>query len=253
MENKMIFQRQEVKYRLTRAQAEDLRRVMEPHMRPDPHGRSTIQSLYLDTPDFRLIRRSMEHPLYKEKLRLRSYGVAQGDTPVFLELKKKFKKVVYKRRVELPLTEAETYLRTGRTDRDSQIMREMDYCRNIYPELAPRMLLSYRREAFFDRGNDDFRMTFDDEILWRTGELTLSAGIYGRALLPEDTVLLEVKSAGAMPLWLVRCFSANRIYKTSFSKYGTAYQTYFGETQRRRTPVANLLPFPAGREEYRYA
>ena len=253
MENKMIFRRREVKYRLTQRQAEELRREMESRMRPDPHGRSVIQSLYLDTPDFLLIRRSMERPLYKEKLRLRSYGVARADTPVFLELKKKFKKVVYKRRVELPLAEAEDWLRTGETGRDSQIMREIDYCRTIYRELAPRMLLSYRREAFFGREDEDFRMTFDDEIRWRTRELSLSAGIFGRELLGQDTVLLEVKTAGGMPLWLARHLSGKRIYKTSYSKYGTAYQTYFGETRRRRSPAADPRPLPAAREEYRYA
>lgn len=253
MENQMIFRRYELKYRLTRPQMEALKGEMKKHMRPDPHGRSTVQSLYFDTPDFLLVRRSMEHPLYKEKLRLRSYGVAEADTPVFLELKKKFDSVVYKRRIELPLAQAEDYVRTGVKPRDTQIMREIDYCMAHYPDLKPRMLLSYQREAFYGAEDGEFRMTFDDTILWREEDLSLSAGIGGRALLPPDTVLLEVKCAGAMPLWLAHWFSANHIYKTSFSKYGTAYQTKFREA--RRQPAAKdtlILPFPA-REEYCYA
>lgn len=108
---------------------------------------------------------------------------------------------------------------------DSQIAHEVDYCLRTYRHLAPKVLLSYEREAFYDKFNPDFRMTFDRNILWRNNDLDLKSGIYGNPILNDDQILLEVKTAGAIPLWLVHFFSEQKIYKTSFSKYGTAYQT----------------------------
>jgi SPX domain protein involved in polyphosphate accumulation len=224
MKHQMIFKRYELKYKITRAQMEQIKAVMEPHMVPDQYGQSMIQSLYLDTPDYRLIRRSMEHPVYKEKLRLRSYGIAQPDSTVFLELKKKYDSVVYKRRIALPLPEAEQYLRTKVSQRDTQIAREIDRCMHFYPNLSPKVLLTCQREAFYGKDNSEFRVTFDDNILWRDYDLDFSKGSYGMDTLLPDEVLMEIKTEGAIPLWMVKLLTDNRVYKTTFSKYGTAYQ-----------------------------
>ena len=223
MKDQMIFKRYEMKYMLNRMQFEELKEEMEQYMIADEHGKSTICSLYFDTPTFLLIRRSLEKPVYKEKLRLRSYGVADADTIVFVELKKKYDSVVYKRRVGMTEWDAERYLLQHEQVMDTQITREIDYCMTNYEKLAPSILLSYEREAYYGKGDHDFRVTFDQNILWRDYDLSLCKGIYGRPLLSEDQVLMEVKTAGGIPMWMVKFMSERRIYKTSFSKYGMSY------------------------------
>ena len=204
MADQMIFKRCEIKYMLDITQAELLKNQMKQYMTADEHGVSTICSLYFDTPDYLLIQRSMEHPVYKEKLRLRSYGMA---------------------------------------DKDTQITREIDYCLKNYKKLAPAVMLSYEREAFYAKDDHEFRITFDQNILWRNYDLSLCKGIYGEAILDKNKVLMEVKTAGAIPLWMVHFLTENQIYKTSFSKYATAYRTIYAREQRRSCPPENFFVF----------
>lgn len=222
--NQTVFQRYEVKYRITRFQQHQLLRLMRCYMVADEHGRSTIQSLYFDTPDWLLARRSMEHPVYKEKLRLRSYGLPKAEDEVFLELKKKLDGITYKRRLALPCAQMSRALGQSNSLSMSQIGRELDFCRGRYRDLKPAMMLSYRREAWYGIDDRELRITFDDTVLWRRENLNLTSGIYGSPLLGTQEVLMEVKVASAMPHWLVQFLSAQKIYKTSFSKYGAAYQ-----------------------------
>ena len=225
MADQMIFKRCEIKYMLDITQAELLKNQMKQYMTADEHGVSTICSLYFDTPDYLLIQRSMEHPVYKEKLRLRSYGMADKDTTVFVELKKKYESVVYKRRIAMTEDEAERYLLFHEKVKDTQITREIDYCLKNYKKLAPAVMLSYEREAFYAK---------DD--------LSLCKGIYGEAILDKNKVLMEVKTAGAIPLWMVHFLTENQIYKTSFSKYATAYRTIYAREQRS-CPPENFFVF----------
>ncbi|MBQ8519107.1 MAG: polyphosphate polymerase domain-containing protein [Agathobacter sp.] len=232
MSDQMIFKRHEGKYMITTDDYETIKQAFAEHMKADKHGKSTICSLYYDTPDFRLIRRSIEKPVYKEKLRIRSYGVATPDTDVFVELKKKYQKVVYKRRISLPEKDAMNYLETGQIEHRTQVVNEIDYFKSFYQNLAPSMLLMYDREAYYGKEDKDFRVTFDTNVLWRNYDLTLSKGIYGRPLLEPNIVLMEVKTSEAIPLWFVEILSKNKLYKTSFSKYGTAYRTWFQERKQ---------------------
>ena len=251
MADQMTFKRYEIKYMLTRRQEEQIKQVMAPYMKEDEHGRSTICSLYLDTPDYLLIRRSMDHPVYKEKLRLRSYGVAKENTTVFLELKKKYDSVVYKRRISMPLAQAEQFLaeettrktdqseNTGIAGNNPQIRKEIRYCMQTYQDLHPAVLLTYERDAFYGKNDHEFRVTFDHNILWRDTDLTLSAGIYGTPVLKEDQILMEVKTSGAMPLWMAHYLTENHLYRTSFSKYATAYRTICAEKNLWKIPAWN--------------
>ena len=220
-----IFQRYEMKYMLTQAQKAALLQVMAPYMALDRFGRTTICNLYYDTDSYRLIRRSLEKPAYKEKLRVRSYGTASETSPVFVELKKKYQDVVYKRRVSLPQDEAEAWMRGGEVTEPNQITAEVDYVRGYYEDLRPVVFLSYEREAFFMRDGGDFRVTFDENILCREEHLTLTEPAWGAPLLPKGLTLVELKTSGGIPLWMTRFLTENHIYKTSFSKYGTAYRT----------------------------
>ena len=219
-----IFRRIEKKYLLSRNEYESLKKQIMGYLEPDEYGRSTIMSLYLDTPDYRMIRSSIEAVDYKEKLRLRSYGTPRTDSRVFLELKKKFDGVVYKRRVSMTLRQAEAYLRSGIKPYDSQIFRELDYAMRFYGNPGPAAVVCYEREAFTVPSVPDLRLTFDSDARYRTGELRLTAGSAGKNLLPNGTVILEIKTGGGMPLWLSRALDECGIRPASFSKYGTAYR-----------------------------
>ena len=223
MDATCIFKRIEKKYLLSEAQYKALFERNGSHLEPDRYGRSTVMSLYLDTPDHRIIRESIGAVDYKEKLRLRSYGTATPDSTVFLELKKKFDGVVYKRRISLTFTQAEWYLNRGVKPFESQIMSEIDWAMKLYGWPKPAMMIACEREAWFDEEHPDLRLTFDRNIRYRENDLHLNRGSAGTNILPSGKVLLEIKTAGAMPLWLADALDAEKIFPGKFSKYGTAY------------------------------
>lgn len=221
-----VFQRYELKYILSADQRRQIEQAMADHMVPDRYGRTTIRNLYFDTDNYRLIRHSIEKPAYKEKLRLRSYCQAEADSPVFVELKRKYAKVVYKRRISLPEQRAMDWLTAGAPLQPAtQISREIDYFLSHYGTLKPRVFLSYERQAWYGRDDASFRVTFDENILCRQEDLSLQSPAYGTPILPEDHVLMEIKCTGGIPLWLTEILSREKLYKTSFSKYGMMYQT----------------------------
>ncbi len=227
----MVFERHEKKYRLSEEQYLALRQRLEEHMRPDQYARHTICSLYFDTPDFLLIRRSLSKPKYKEKLRLRSYGLPGPETMVYLELKKKLDGVTYKRRAAMPYAQAQGYLLQGETpEQQGQILREIDWFRDFYKPV-PRVLLFYERIALYGVEDPALRITFDTDIRWRMERFDLTEGDDGRPLLQPGERLMEIKVAGALPFWLARMLSELKIYPTSFSKYGNVYREYLKEEQ----------------------
>lgn len=220
-----VFKRYELKYMITKEQKEYLLSIMEPYMAIDKYGRSTIRNIYFDTDSYRLIRRSIEKPSYKEKLRIRSYKRADADSTVFVELKKKYDSVVYKRRESMSEAQAVGWLgRRKHCEKDNQITKEIDYFLDYYGDLHPTVFLSYEREAYYSKDFSDFRVTFDENILCRRDDLSLESDIGGEELLKEGYVLMELKTSGGIPLWMAHALSEQKIYKTSFSKYGTAYQ-----------------------------
>ncbi len=223
MKDIMTFRRVEKKYRLTPEQKDALLQLIGGRLTPDAHGRNTVCSLYLDTPDHLIIRNSIIARTYKEKLRLRSYGTPTMEDQVFLEIKKKYKGVVYKRREIMTLRQAMAYIESGVKPCDSQIMREIDYAMHFYRQPKPMMLIAYEREAYFDAENPDLRITFDTNVRARDVNCRLENGSYGEYLLPEDAILMEIKTGGAMPVWLARALSDCGILPGRFSKYGTAY------------------------------
>lgn len=236
-----VFKRYELKYLLTQAQKETALRAMQPYMTLDKYGRTTIRNLYYDTDSYLLIRRSIEKPAYKEKLRLRSYSRVDGESTAFVELKKKYKSVVYKRRISLPYAAATAWLsKEKHPDKHTQIANEIDYFLDYYGSLHPTVFLSYVREAYYANDGSDFRVTFDDTILCRQNDLSLESEVYGTPILPEGMVLMEIKCSGGIPLWMTEVLSKEKIYKTSFSKYGTAYRTLIFPQNHKMNPY-NML------------
>jgi hypothetical protein len=192
------------------------------------HDIYTISNIYFDTKENHLIRTSLSKPKYKEKLRLRAYGVPGSDEKVYLEIKKKVCGLVNKRRTKLKLKEAYDFVGTGikpelKEYMNKQVLNEIEYILKIY-DLEPKLYLAYDRKAFFGKTNRDLRITFDTNIRTRRYDLKLEKGDHGDLLLEEGKWLMEVKAANTLPLWLTNLLSEYRVYKTSFSKYGKEYE-----------------------------
>ena len=219
-----VMKRYELKYLPDRGQTAWLIDRLKGHMEPDRYGLTSIASLYYDTPDDRIIRASLEKPAFKEKLRLRSYGLATAESPVFLELKRKASGIVYKRRVQTVLPEVGRFF-AGESElfENRQINRELNWFRDFYGDLRPACLIIYDRVAYFEPGGD-LRLTIDFNPRYRTEALNLTSSMDGIPLRPEGDTVLEIKVQEAMPLWLAEILDEGQIYKSSFSKYGEAYR-----------------------------
>ena len=218
------MKRYELKYLLNAEQTAYLRARLEGHMQVDQFGLTSIASLYYDTPDYRLIRASLEKPEFKEKIRLRSYGLATDESPVYLELKRKAYGIVYTRRVQSTIPLVEKFFAEDSEDiAGGQINKELKTFRDYYRPLVPACLIIYDRTAYFEPGGD-LRLTIDSKPRYRTEALDLETSMDGTSLLGEGWTILEIKVQDAMPLWLAEILSTGHIYKNSFSKYGEAYR-----------------------------
>ncbi len=223
-----VFQRKEQKYLLDPTQRTALVQCMEARMEKDRYHESRVRNIYYDTPDYRLIRRSLEKPVYKEKLRLRCYGEIGENDRVFLEMKKKYKGIVYKRRVALTEQDARRYLESPEARLEAgQIGRELDYFKDFYRELRPAVYLQYDRLAW-KSADKQLRITLDYNVCYRREQLTLASPCGGQLLEPE-LAILEIKTAGGMPLWLAAFLSEHEIRQCSCSKYGTVYMRLLKE------------------------
>ena len=221
------FKRYEKKFLLTARQYDEILPRLTERLRSDKYGLHTICNIYYDTENFDLIRNSVERPVYKEKFRLRSYGIPDDDSVVFAEIKKKFDGVVYKRRVDGNPSEILDFVSEGSfLDRDKQIQREIQWFLQVN-EPIPKVFIGYDRVAFHGTEEDrELRVTLDRNIRWRTDRLDLRMGDEGKPILSEDMIVMEIKTPAAIPLWLVKLLGENEIYPASFSKYGTCYQKH---------------------------
>lgn len=227
-----VFNRYENKYLMDTKAFYNIYNDLMAYMEPDEHNKDdkfyTISNLYYDTEHHSLIRTSLAKPKYREKLRIRSYGVPGSDAKVYLELKKKVFGLVNKRRTSLRLDEAYEFVRTGeapayRKGMNQQVIREIEYFLSRY-ELQPMVYLAYDRIALFCKGNRDLRITFDTNIRSRRYDLTLEAGDHGEQLMERGQWLMEVKAEKTVPVWLSKMLSEHQMYRTSFSKYGNEYK-----------------------------
>lgn len=224
--------RTEYKYILTKVQTDYFENAIAGHVQADAFGLTSILSLYYDTPDYRLIRTSLEKPEFKEKIRLRSYGLATAFSPVFLELKRKAQGVVYKRRIETTVEAAKSFIETGSPLSDTQIAREISYFRAFYGELRPSCLIIYDRTSFVSPENA-LRVTIDRAPRYRFDDLDLTSSTGGTPLLTMGEAILEIKTLDAIPLWLCHVLDEGKIRKASFSKYGEAFTQKFIQEVRK--------------------
>lgn len=218
-----IFQRVEQKYVLTKEQKENLLKEIDEHIEKDKYFESTICNIYFDTKNNDLIINSLEKPTFKEKLRLRSYGTPNIYSDVFLEIKEKYKGIVGKRRIKLKLKDFYSYLKKQKYDETNQIMKEINYYFEFH-KLKPSIFIGYDRQSYKGIIEEELRITFDNNLRSRKDNLRLECGDFGELFFDDDKYIMEIKTLGAMPLWLVRALSDLKIYPTSFSKYGSIYK-----------------------------
>lgn len=231
---KEVFNRCEKKYILNTETYKELILQIEPFVKGDSYNTGgkpyTICNIYYDNENNELIQKSLEKPIYKEKLRLRGYGVPNPTDRVFIEVKKKYNGMVNKRRVALNLKDACEFLDNKTRPsvegfRKNQVLNEIEYLIGIYG-LVPKVYLAYDRFAFYDINNPKFRISFDNNIRTRRYDLQLQLGDYGKSLIDEDLRIMEIKSEDAIPLWFVNILSDMKIYSNSFSKYGREFMSY---------------------------
>lgn len=236
------FERKEKKYVLDAVQLEKLMSLVGDKLGDDQYAHSTISSLYYDTPQFTMINRSLEKPLYKEKLRVRAYGDIAKNDAVFVELKKKFKGIVYKRRIQMSDEGARAYLTGtpyseaallgnsgGHKEQNAKLIqnvREIDACIARYDQLLPGIMIVVERHSMRTQDGSNVRITFDMNARWRADDLSFAAGFIGTPILPEGHVIMEVKALGTYPFWLVHALNELGTYPVSCSKVGRAYQAF---------------------------
>ena len=219
-----VFKRTEIKYLLSEEQYDELLSFLKDIARVDEYGETRINNIYFDTPDYRLIRTSLEKPIYKEKLRLRTYGNTDDDTSAFIEIKKKYDGVVYKRRIGGTYRDAYNYLVNGADPiDDSQISREIEGLINMYEGLRPAMKICYDRIAMVGINDPELRITFDKNIEWSDDEMDLRSAKSGNPILKNGQRMMEIKVANSMPLEIAAKLSELNIFPASFSKYGRGY------------------------------
>lgn len=229
MEPQLTFERRELKYVLDDDQRQRLEWACAAHMVRDEHGATTVRSVYLDTPSLQIARSCAEHPSYREKLRLRAYGEPSPNKLVFLELKKKVGGVVYKRRVCRTQEDALALMGGARGPRD-QIERELAAAMGRYEGLAPQVFLAYDRDAFYEAGNRDLRMTYDRRVRARWDNPKLDDVSGTRQLLADGLSILEVKTSRAIPSWLALALEDVGARRGTWSKYGTACRARLART-----------------------
>jgi len=231
------FKRYEKKYMVTNQQAKAVIAALSTRMIPDVYGTYWVQNLYFDNENWDVIRKSMDKPLYKEKLRLRCYGKPNESGNFFVELKKKYNGVVYKRRIALPITALTELLPQVKAKNDQQIARELAF----YLEsnrVKSRMYIAFLRTAFAGVGEEWLRVTFDTDIVYRQHDLEFVDPERGQPILPEGYQLMEIKTHTSIPLWLSKVLSENAIYRTSYSKYGTCFTDFTDSMKQKGDELA---------------
>ena len=220
-----VFTRYEKKFLITKGQAASLVAALNERMKPDLYDSYWVQNLYFDTENWDVIHTSMQRPYYKEKMRLRYYGTPDGASEAYLELKKKYAGVVYKRRIALPLAAITSPLEEVLASHQTQIAKELDFYLRTN-KVSQKMFVAYRRRAFSCDEHPGLRLTLDTDIRYRSDELHFQEPNEGRIVLSDDYQLMEIKFPASIPLWLARLCSENGIFATTYSKYARCFTNY---------------------------
>ena len=243
------FSRVETKYMLSADQIPEIEKVLMDHglIKMD-FGNTLIQSLYYDTPDHLLIRQSLERPGFKEKLRLRTYGEAYSGSSAYLEMKRKYKGIVYKRRTMMSLQAAmKVPEKADMPDSAGQTGREILWMVKRYHPV-PAVVIRCNREQWIHSVNSEFRITIDRDICFRNWNLDLRANESHIPLTDASQRLMEIKAGNAIPRWLVKILWETGSQHVHYSKYGLAYQRILTDQSdiRRGGRICSTVFLPMG-------
>ena len=214
------FERFEQKYLLDQKQFELILNRLKKHVKEDEYPHSRIRSIYYDTDVNELIRRSIEKPEYKEKIRIRSYDEADDDDKIFVEFKKKFNGIVYKRRTKARCGQALKDIYQCEFA-DKQVSNEIRYALSHYEHLHPCIFIRCDRASYISKDNPDIRITFDTDMKYRLKNLSLHSSDQDKSL--TDKTIMELKVKDAIPLWLSEILDEAKAYPNGFSKVGNAF------------------------------
>ncbi len=226
------FKRYEKKYILTKDMYLKMQELIAPYMEKDDFSKKEpylIRNIYLDTPNKDLIRISCDKPVFKEKIRIRKYGTYNDNIDkYFLEIKRKYDGIVYKRRVCLNKEELHDFTVKGiiparSSSLEVQILNELKYTFALY-EPIPISFICYKRIAYISKEDSAFRLTFDFDLYSRHDDFSFDNEYHETYLLKDDSVLMEVKVPLSIPIWFSRILSLVGAVPSSFSKYGTDYK-----------------------------
>ena len=229
-----------MKYRLTKDQVTYFKKRILEYMKIDKYGLTSICSIYFDTPSYSLINKSIEKPKFKEKLRLRSYGIAKKDSPVFLEIKRKNEKIVYKRRIMTKEDKAYRFFLEDEEFDHNQISRELQAFKESHHHLEPKYLIIYDRIAYY-QDDSDVRITLDMNPRYRVDDLNLHTSLEGTPLLDEGEAILEIKVQHSVPMWLVDILTKGKIYQSSFSKVGAAHKREMKNNNQKQISINHQI------------
>jgi hypothetical protein len=238
------FRRVEQKYLLSPIQYREFLAVLGEFVHADAYGLTKIYSLYYDTDDFALARRSMDKSGYKEKLRVRSYGIPRTGDRIYCELKKKLKGVTYKRRLSLIFKDVDSRPDLDKDEDRNPFYHELQwFIRRYNPK--PKLMFSYDRQAFCGGDNEDLRITFDANICWKAVELDPSgAGGLSQSgasgCLDTPGYMMELKTNGSIPFLLCRRLAELKIFPVSFSKYREAYRLFVEDSFKNHKPFPGV-------------
>lgn len=218
-----IIDRYEQKYLLTKDNFNYLINLIDDYLVKDKYFKETIYNVYFDNDYFEIINRSIDKPIYKEKIRMRSYYKTDNDTNIFLEIKKKYDDTSNKRRVIISYKDYLDYINKNIIPNcDKQIMSEIDYCFKKY-KLKPKIKLVYDRFAYNLKDDDSFRITFDTNVRYNLNEMDYN--IEDDVMFMNDKYIMEIKTFNGIPLWLNKILNKLNIYPTSYSKVGKVYES----------------------------
>ena len=223
MKDQTTFHRFEEKYLLSPFSYQRLRQSLDTIMEEDACGCYTVNNLYFDTDNYDIIHTSALKPALREKLRLRWYSRTDTASDISREIKYKYRSRVYKRRSLLKPSGTDRLLEHNGTPGRGHSAKEVDCTFKPYHP-TPKLLLAYDRETLKSSQETGLRITFDRNIRWRDHDFKMSSGSYGTPLMPEDTVFMEIKAYGDLPIWLTEILTAENIYPASFSKYASGMQ-----------------------------
>ena len=218
-----IIDRMEQKYFVSFDKYNKLMKLINNKLVKDKYFSERIYNIYFDNDEYEFMTKSLDKPLYKEKVRLRSYETKDKNSNVFLEIKKKFQGHGNKRRVVINYNEAKDYIDNKIIpNTNKQIMGELDYTFKKN-NLKPKISLTYDRLSYAFKEDESYRVTFDTNIRYSNKKVDL-VDLDDEYCLFNDGYIMEVKTLKGYPSWFIKALNELKLYPVSYSKVGEAYK-----------------------------